>query len=694
MSSESSDGALLGTIFAGAGEMAARLRGFDWASSPLGPPRSWPQSLRTALTILSASAQPTALAWGPDYRLFYNDAYAPILGIKHPAALGAPCARVFAEAWDKIGRLFDGVARSGEPIWRTDDRFVFERGGAPEECWFSFSYSALRDEAGSVVAIWVSCEETTQRLLADRRRTEAQRLVAQSERRFRALIEKSWDAVAFVDATGRFAYVSPSVSRILGAPAEAFVGQNAFASMHPEDIDRVRATFGEVLAQPGGSRTLEYRYRHTDGGWRWLEVTGTNLLDDLDVGAVAVNFRDGTERLERDRALLDRTRELEALLERHRVAEARLLEADRRKNEFLAMLGHELRNPLSALANAVSVLTMSVAPDHPAAPTVPMLARQTRKLGRMVDDLLEIGRLESGKMVLQREPCDLAEIVRKSLDALRAGGKLAAHELRARLDPVWVDGDATRIEQIVGNLVENAIRYSPEHAQIDVVVEARGDEALLRITDQGVGIDAALLPNVFDFFVQGKPALGASHGELGVGLSIVRRLVELHGGKVEAASGGAGRGSEFVVSLPRRAPAVATTASEAVAPARPLARRVLVIDDHEDGRQAMKMLLEILGHEVVTAVDGLAGVAAAESCLPDIAFVDIALPGIDGYEVARRIRSGPASRATLVALTGYGQPQDRDQAASAGFDLHVTKPADPDRIRKIFDDLPCPVAAA
>jgi CheY-like chemotaxis protein len=289
----------------------------------------------------------------------------------------------------------------------------------------------------------------------------------------------------------------------------------------------------------------------------------------------------------------------------------------------------------------------------------------------------------TGKIMLDFKPIELAQATAGCLNAMRASGRAGEHEMRVDLQAVWIDGDPTRFEQIVANLLSNAFKYTPPEGRIELMVAAEGDDAVLKVRDTGVGIPKRLLPHVFDVFVQGDPSLEPAKGGLGSGLALVQRLVHLHGGSVRAESAGEGRGSMFTVRIPRSAAPDAL--GEGGATGSPALRRlrVLVVDDHEDSRTMLRMLLEQAGHEAVEAVDGIDGVQLALSRRPDVAIIDIGLPGINGYEVARRLRALPMSGTiALIALTGYGQDEDRRRALQSGFDRHLVKPVDAERLNQ------------
>lgn len=371
------------------------------------------------------------------------------------------------------------------------------------------------------------------------------------------------------------------------------------------------------------------------------------------------------------------------LLAAERSARADAEAASVAKDTFLAMLGHELRNPLSTITMAVHVLELALPLEGNAARARQIIANQVGHLARLVDDLLDVTRVTTGKIMLHRSRLELADLVARSLETLRAAGRTDQHHIEFSGQPAWVDADATRLEQVVSNLITNAMKYTPPGGTIRVTVEAEPEWATLRVVDTGTGIAPELLPRIFDLFTQGDRASDRSQGGLGIGLTLVKRLVELHGGTVEAASDGPGRGSRFTVRIPAASPRrVADQQKQARASSRH--RRVLAIEDQSDARESLALALQLAGHEVFEATDGPSGIEMALRVKPDVAIVDIGLPGCDGYEVARQLRRGPDGQTTfLVALTGYGQPDDRRRAAEAGFDLHLTKPIDPDRLNAL-----------
>jgi CheY-like chemotaxis protein len=303
------------------------------------------------------------------------------------------------------------------------------------------------------------------------------------------------------------------------------------------------------------------------------------------------------------------------------------------------------------------------------------MSRQLAHLVRLVNDLLDVARVTTGRIELHREPIELAENVRACVNAL--GERLSAYDVKLEAEPIWVDGDPTRLEQIITNLLRNAAEFTPAGGRIRVSVKPENGAAVVRVEDNGIGISAELLPRIFDLFVQDKKGLDRAGGGLGIGLTLVKRLVELHGGTVQAASSGRGQGSTFTVRLPPLAAPLSMARADGAMAAADARRRVLIVEDNPDARESLRTILELSGHEIFEAQDGPSGVEQALRWKPDTALIDIGLPRLDGYEVARRIRSAPAGRAIfLIALTGYGQPGDRRLAEEAEFDAHLVKPVD------------------
>ncbi|HEU4516990.1 MAG TPA: response regulator [Steroidobacteraceae bacterium] len=384
-----------------------------------------------------------------------------------------------------------------------------------------------------------------------------------------------------------------------------------------------------------------------------------------------------------NRDLLASNAALKAEVEQRSLAEKALLDADRRKDDFLAILAHELRNPLAPISNAIEILQRLGPKDTELVRMRDLIDRQVRHMTRLVDDLLDVARITQGKIHLRSEPLELGELVRRATEAQAAAAAARGHRLDVNLPgtPVEVIGDAVRITQVIGNLVSNAIKYTPDGGRLEVSLVADDGRAAVSVRDNGIGIDGEYLSHVFDLFGQVKYPRPREHTHdgLGIGLALVQRLIEMHQGEVEARSDGAGLGSEFIVRLPLRVgERVATSAPTGLLPRETLAgRRILVVDDAEDCRESLGEVLRIAGGEVRTAVDGPSGIEAAAQFDPEIVLLDIRMPKMDGYETARHLRASPrGDRLYLIALTGWGQPEHVEKSRLAGFDEHMTKPVE------------------
>jgi len=801
----------------GESEVRRLLREHDWTASPLGPPDAWPPELATAVSMAFSSAFPMFVAWGPDLRLVYNDAYIPILGDKHPAAFGAPFQRAWAEIWPELVPITDR-ALSNKSAYFEDQPFAMERNGYREPTWFTFSYSPLHDGQGRVAGVYCTCIETTRRVQAERRaafelavadalrpptsdaqaiRTgcamlgrelgmacvlygevdEAQdtltivsdwRRAGQSDAAGQTLALEAFgpelaragrdgDTVVLADvrldprAAGRQGtYLALGIRACIAVPlradgrlqafviagldrphpwsdAEVALARGAAGRIHAAvDLARVQATLREerdrsqtifdtiaegfmlldrdwtvLQMNAEGARiahqtadqvvgrnhwdvwpesidseasrmyrrvmrdrtagAAEYRQRGTDGSEVWCDVRAYPTAD----GGIVSFFRDITER---------------------KRAEDQLRAADRRKDEFLAMLAHELRNPLAPISAAADLLRIGRLDEARVRQSSAIIGRQVRHMTSLVDDLLDVSRVTRGLVTLARASVAARTIVDEAVEQVRP-------MFEARRQHVVVDvaapdatvlGDRARLVQVLANLLNNAAKYTPEERRIDVAagIDAARGMLLLTVRDQGIGMEPELTGHVFDLFTQGERPVDRTQGGLGLGLALVKNLVELHGGTVACSSPGPGLGSTFEVALPLAAapPAPPPSAQEA-ASARDAAgaRRlcVLVVDDNVDAADTLGMLLEAHGYGVEVEHDSHRALERARARPPDVALLDIGLPDMDGNELARRLRADVRTAATvLVAVTGYGQEQDRRAAFEAGFDHHLVKPVD------------------
>ena len=400
--------------------------------------------------------------------------------------------------------------------------------------------------------------------------------------------------------------------------------------------------------------------------------------------------------LQRANAELERTNHsLQREVAERARAEQALQEADRNKDEFLAMLAHELRNPLAPIHNALQLMRMKPSASQ-SQWAQGVIARQLAYLTRLVDDLLDVSRITRGKITLAREPLEVGTLITRALETIEPLMQERGHTLTLQVppDPLWVDGDATRLTQALGNVLGNAAKYTDRGGHIELVCAADAGEVEIRVRDNGIGIPADLLPRIFDLFTQLDRRTDHSVSGLGIGLALVRRLVEMHGGSVSAVSAGAGAGSEFLIRLPLLADVTGRAEAHAQQPAGELPtvpRRILLADDNPDALESLATVLRLRGHEVFSAPNGALALETAVRHMPDVALLDIGMPLLDGYEVARRIRAQEWGKAvTLVALTGWGQESDRRRSQEAGFDTHLVKPLDLDKLSALLAHLPEP----
>jgi signal transduction histidine kinase len=511
--------------------------------------------------------------------------------------------------------------------------------------------------------------------------------------RTRAMAEEKVARALAEEASRRSAFLAHA-SRELGGSLDLDEAMQRLLALAVPQFGRHALL--RVEAEPGSILSRESGERGDAEPMVLPLLIGERVLGSLAVSGAPEAEKQTLQALsERAAVALENARlfsNLQREIARSREAEAGLQDANRRKDEFLAMLSHELRNPLAPIRNAVEVIRRLA----PAEPRLTMardvVDRQVTLLARLVDELLDVSRMTEGKISLKRTPQDLGRIVAQGADTARPLAEARRQKLALELPagPVWISGDAERLSQVVANLLNNACKYTQEGGRIEVSASAAEGEALIRVRDNGQGIDAKLLPRVFDLFVQGERSLDRGQGGLGIGLTLVRRLVELHQGRVEAQSDGAGRGAEFRVYLPciSAVPAPEDEGSSAVAAlsTQVYGRRVLVVDDNADAAESTAEFLRLEGHEVKTVYDGTQALSAVRVFAPHVIVLDIGLPGVDGYAVARRLREhGDTSHALLIALTGYGKKEDRERASAAGFDYHFTKPADPREIQRAIE---------
>jgi signal transduction histidine kinase len=644
----------------------------DWTATALGPPQQWPQALRIAVSICLNSRFPMFVWWGPSLVNIYNDAYIPVLGQRHPQAFGRPATESWSDIWDVVGPQADVVLREGRATWNQRVLLQMERNGYPEDTWFTWSYSPIHDERGDVAGLFCACTEETAAVLAERQRD---RLVHEAQDTARTL--KTWfdNAPGFVALLRGpdfvFEMVNEAYYQLVGH--RDIEGQPAFEALpevrsqgFQEILQRVYAT-----GEPFIGRAMRLDVQRTPGAplqERFVDLV-YQPVRDAD-GQVQGIFAQGYDVTDQVLAL----RSLEA--------------ADRRKDEFLATLAHELRNPLAPIRQAT---TLARAPAADAARrmwALDVIDRQAGHMALLLDDLLDISRISRGSLALRLQPVELSEVVDAALETARPLVDRKKHHVDLKLprQPVLVQVDPVRLAQVLSNLLSNAAKYTDGGGRIEVEGGLSDEGVVLRVRDNGIGLSAQAQRAIFTMFSQVSSALDRSEGGLGIGLALSRGLVALHGGTLEAHSEGEGRGSEFTLRLPRTVVLTPAVQQEKQAPdATPRrGRAVLVADDNADALQTMAALLEMEGHAVETATDGEQALAAAGRLRPDVAVLDIGMPGLNGYEVARRIREQPWGAAIrLIAVTGWGQAEDVQRARASGFDHHVTKPVDFDALQAL-----------
>ncbi len=544
--------------------------------------------------------------------------------------------------------------------------------------WADVVITALRSSSGKLTGFLKITRDLTER----RRHEETLR---ESEERLRLLIDSVKEyAIFMLDTDGRVASWNSGAERIIGyAPAE-IIGRS-LASFYPAEAAERGAPQQDLAAaiKNGSLVTNGWRVRK-DGSRFWANIV-----------IRAVHDREGQLR-----GFSQVTRDLTERKEFEELAESR-----QRTHEFLAMLSHELRNPLAPLKTSVDLLRMRNLNDAIAERAVDVIERQVTHLTHVVGDLLDVSRITSGRIALANEELDLQTVVARAVETVGPLLESKGHSLVSNPPPhpVTIRGDITRLTQVMVNLLGNAVKYTPDGGRIEIDVQPEQESVAIHVRDNGIGIAAELLPRVFDLFTQGQRALDRTDGGLGIGLALVHRIVSLHGGTVKAFSAGPGQGSEFVVTLPAawtgaRAELAVPTEGEKSMTAGPDSqkrehkrRRLMVIDDNKDAAESMSMLFELWGHEVVCAYDGRAALETAAKYRPDAVFLDIGLPGMDGYEIAERLRELPDSAHTvLVAITGYGQDEDRRRSREAGIDHHLVKPVAPETLQKLLDLLERP----
>ncbi len=546
----------------------------------------------------------------------------------------------------------------------------------------SLCVTAVKNAAGEIIGFLGIAED-----ISERKRSEE--ALRKSEERFDLAVAGSNDGLWDWDLRTNEVYYAPRFKELLGYVDAEF--ENVFASfedhLHPNDRARTFAAIRSHL-EDREPYDVEYRLRAKCGRYFWFRARGQAVWDSSGQAIrMAGSLSDITRRKKAEAALERYAAEIQQANATLRVAEAEARKAVVERDRFLAMLSHELRNPLSAIMNGVSVLDHAAADSEMLTRARQAIQGQARQMSRLLDDLLDVARITQGKIDFRKEVLDLNGLIEEAVQAMRPAMEARHQRLSLSLaeGPVMVEADPTRLLQIVENLLTNASKYTPPGGTVALEVTTEGSECVLTVRDNGRGIDPKMLEDIFDMFFQSNRALDRSDGGMGVGLTLVRSLVKMHGGTVTADSEGVGRGSQFVIRLPLTSKRLISTSVPD--PATPdVALRVLLVEDNPDSRDMLQTILKLDGFQVEIAEDGQQGLDAILTRRPDVALIDIGLPMLDGYEVARRVRQqfGP-SDVRLVALTGYGQAKDRDAVFQAGFDEHIVKPVDPVDLARLLN---------
>lgn len=658
----------LGSVGVPDTEIGRLFRATDWAATALGPVDRWPQSLRIAVSICLNSRFPMFVWWGPTLVNIYNDAYIPVLGQRHPRAFAKPAREFWREIWDVLGPQVDMVMQEGRPTWNDRVLLTMERNGFTEETYFTWSYSAIHDDDGTIAGLFCACSEETARVVAER---ERDRLIADAQGAAQTL--RTWfdNAPGFIALLRGpnfvFEMVNKAYYQLVGH--RKIEGLPVFEAL-PEGRNQ---GYEELLqgvwrtGQPFVGRALRLRLQKEPGGpvsESFIDIVYQPVRDAA--GTVIGIFAQGHDVSEQVRAV------------------QALKEADRRKDEFLATLAHELRNPLAPIRQAVSLAKSSRLDADRRAWALGVIERQSSHMALLLEDLLDVSRISRGHLQLRLQKVRLQDVIASAVETVKPLFDRKHHRLDVALppQPVALSADPLRLAQVLTNLLSNAAKYTNDGGHIELGAQCDGVQAVITVRDDGIGLAPEAQAQIFEMFSQVAPAIERSEGGLGIGLALSRGLVELHGGSIAVRSAGAGQGSEFIVSLPCLVEQDAPPQPAAPVPERADApRSVLIADDNRDALESLAALLSMHGHQVHVAADGGEALAQAERVRPDVVLLDIGMPGLTGYEVARRIRASDwGQQMLLVALTGWGQAEDQARARAAGFDHHITKPLDLERL--------------
>jgi PAS domain S-box-containing protein len=613
--------------------------------------------------IISKSLDGIVLSW--------NAAAERLFGYTAGNAIGRHIS--FLIPADRISEEDTIIARmrSGERVDHFDT-IRLRSDGRPVEV--SLTISPIRDAQGRVVGA-----SKIARDISERKRTEARLRIA--DERLRLALDSAELGAWHIDPTPNVLTSDQRFRLIFHGSTAPITYEQAFAAIHPDDRARIRDSVAAAtrLVDPV-PYAEEYRVVHPDGSIRWVFGKGRANFDMFETGPRLVSF-DGT--------IADVTQRRQMENDLRRIA-ATLSESDRRKTEFLATLAHELRNPLAPIRNAVQVMKLSREPET-VDRSLSLMERQLGQMVRLVDDLMDVSRISRGQIELRKARVELTAVLQSAIETTRPLIEQMKHTLNVAFpkQSLLVDADFTRLAQAFVNLLNNAAKYNDRGGRIDLSVCREGSQATVSVKDSGIGIAPEQLTHVFEMFTQVDRSLERSQGGLGIGLTLVKRLIEMHGGTVSAKSEGLGNGSEFVVTLPLVLDDSALAKDEPDDRTMTASLRVLNVDDNRDGAESLAMLLNIMGTETRTAYDGEEGVRLANEFRPDVVLLDIGLPKLNGFEACRRIReSSWAKKTVLIAVTGMGHEDDRRRSREAGFDYHMVKPVDPQDLMKLLAGLP------
>ena len=652
----------------GGGTVAAQMREHPWSKTTLGAPAHWPRSLQAAVGIMLLSRQPMCIWWGDRWLTLYNDAFAELLGAPDSRALGAPADTIWPGDWNRLGPRAASLLSHGHT---DDEEFLVTPSGRAE----TFRRTLLPGDDGTPAGIvWVPAaaplpessagyqamqEQITERTLADA-------ALRESEGRFRHLADNV-PVLIWVNGLEGCDFANRAYLDFLRRPIEDIVGTGWQRFVHPDDATEYLQRYADAMEHRAPFEAST-RLRRGDGEYRWVQSSAV-------------------PRLRADGALLGYIGCSWDITEMKLFSQA-LEEADRRKDTFLATLAHELRNPLAPLRHGLQIMQLAENDASAVAQARAMMKRQLQHMVRLIDDLLDVSRITLGKVELRRELIEIGDVVRSAVETSRPHIDDAGQRLQLTLPTaaLWVHGDSARLSQVLSNLLNNASKFTSRGGRITFAVEDDEGTVVLRVSDTGVGIPPDKLREVFDIFTQVDQ--GEAQDGLGVGLSIARQLIEMHGGEIEGRSRGRGQGSEFVVRLPGANPPMAGGAKpDQGRTSRPTHAplRILIADDNVDSATSLSEVLRMLGHEVRTAHDGQQAVDIALDFRPDVMLLDIGMPRLNGYDSCRRIRKEPwGARVVMVAVTGWGQAEHRARARSAGFDHHLVKPVELSDLQAVF----------